>query len=81
MESSDDSRFYVCLSCRSNSWLSLVIVASVTALFLVIDEGFVCLCVGGGTSVCGWLRYFEDHVNDIIRISVLEFLFNININY
>ena len=25
----------------------------------MIDEGFVPPCVGGGTSVCGWLRFNE----------------------
>ena len=70
MEGSDDTSFNVCLACHSNSWLSMVVVALVTSLFLVTDEGFVSPCVGGGTSICGWLLYFEAQVKDIIRISV-----------
>ena len=48
-------------------WLLLRLV---TSLFLVTDEGFVYPCVGGNTSVYGWLRYFETQVINITRISV-----------
>ena len=50
---------YYCLVCRSNYWLSLVVAALVTSLFPVTDEGFVSPCIGGGASVCGWLRFNE----------------------
>ena len=61
---------YTFLACHSNSWFSLVVAALVTSLFLVIDEGFVSPCVGGGTSVYGWLHYLEAQVKDNIRITV-----------
>ena len=54
-------------SILGSHWLLLLLV---TSLFPVTDEGIVYPRVGGGTSVYGWLRYFETLVRNITRISV-----------
>ena len=72
---------YTCLACRSNSWLSLVVATLVTSVFLVTDEGFVSPCVGGGTSICGWLRYLEAQVKSIYASLFLYISVNVSIKF
>ena len=59
LENSDSPSIYTCLACCSDSRSLLVVTVLVISFFLVVDEGFVSLYVGGGASICGWLRYLE----------------------